>query len=172
MGKNLAKEPLERRIFLIRDHRVMLDSDLAQLYGGKTSELNKAVSRNKERFPQDFMFKLSSEEAANLRFQSGISSWGGRRYLPNAFTEQGVAMLSGVLRSKRAVRANVAIMRTFIKLRQMLSTNKDLAARLDELGRKSQTHDVQIRSIFQAIQEILDPPERPKHRIGFRVEDG
>jgi len=96
MGKDLAKEPLERRIFLIRGHRVMLDSDLAGLYGVKTSELNKAVSRNKDRFPEDFMFKLSTEEAKNLRFQFGISSWGGRRYLPRAFTEQGEPLPQGL----------------------------------------------------------------------------
>ncbi|MFH1724262.1 MAG: ORF6N domain-containing protein [Elusimicrobiota bacterium] len=157
-----------RRIFLIRGRRVMLDSDLAGLYGVKTSELNKAVSRNKDRFPPDFMFQLSAEEEKNLRFQFGISSWGGRRYLPRVFTEQGVAMLSGVLRSKRAVRANIAIMRAFVKLRRMVSAHKELAKRLDELERKTQSHDTQIRNIFQAIREIMSPSHEPGKRIGFR----
>ena len=125
---------IERRIYLIRKQKVMLDSDLAELYGVETFNLNKAVKRNIDRFPDDFMFQLSQEEAESLRFQIGmskVSGRGGRRYLPYAFTEQGVAMLSSVLNSKRAVQVNIAIMRAFVKLRELLATHKDLAQKLE-----------------------------------------
>ena len=170
-------EQVEQKIYLIRGHKVMLDSDLAKLYGVQTKSLNLAVKRNQDRFPEDFCFQLSKEEAKNLIFQFGISkgegnlrfqfetsSYGGRRYLPHAFTEQGVAMLSSVLRSKRAVLVNVAIMRTFVKLRQMLATHKDLAQRLDQLEQK---YDSQFRVVFEAIRQLMKPPDQPKRRIGF-----
>ena len=157
-------ETIEQKILLIRGQKVMLDRDLAKLYGVPTKSLNLAVKRNLDRFPSDFMFQLTEEEFFNLRFQFETSSWGGQRYLPYAFTENGVAMLSSVLNSKRAVQANIQIMRTFTKLREIISANKDLSRRLDELEKK---YDAQFRIVFDAIRELMTPPE-PKHRkIGF-----
>ena len=150
----------------------MLDSDLAQLYGVKTKELNKAVQRNKDRFPADFMFRLASAEVSNLRFQIGTSSFhGGRRYLPYAFTQEGAAMLSGILRSSRAIRANIAIMRAFVRVREILETHKDLARRLEELERKYNAHDHQFQAVFDSIRELMKTPEKPKRRIGFIAEE-
>ncbi|HOU35802.1 MAG TPA: ORF6N domain-containing protein, partial [Candidatus Omnitrophota bacterium] len=156
------------KILFIRGKKVMLDRDLAELYGVKTKELNKAVSRNCERFPEDFMYQLTREEVANLRFQIGTSSYGGLRYLPYVFTQEGVAMLSSVLRSKRAVQVNIAIMRAFVKLRELLLTHKELAEKIDELERKYQMHETDIQVIFQAIKKLLEPPdEPPKPRFGM-----
>jgi len=147
----------------------MLDKDLAKLYGVETFNLNKAVKRNLDRFPEDFMFQLNKEEFDNLIFQFGISSWGGTRKLPYVFTEQGVAMLSSVLRSRRAIHVNIAIMRAFVKLRQILSTHKDLVHKLAELERKIEKHDAEIQSIFEAIRQLMaPPPEKPRRYIGFR----
>lgn len=170
---------IERRIYLIRKQKVMLDTDLAELYGVETRVLVQAVKRNRDRFPADFMFQLTKEEAESLRFQTEISNLrshsvisrsphGGRRYLPYAFTEQGVAMLSGVLHSKRAVQVNVAIMRTFVQLREMLATHKDLARKLEALEKK---YDRQFRVVFDAIRELMTPEEPPKQRqIGFQTD--
>ena len=156
---------IESRILLIRGHKVMLDSDLAALYGVATKVLVQADKRNVERFPQDFMFQLSREEFTILRSQSVTSSqWGGRRYPPYAFTEQGVAMLSSVLRSKRAVLVNVEIMRTFVRLRRLMASHAELQRRLDELERK---YDKQFKVVFDAIRELMEPPEKPTRRIGF-----
>jgi hypothetical protein len=156
---------IERTILVIRGHRVMLDADLALLYEVEAKVLNQAVKRNIERFPADFMFQLTAEEAEHLRSQSVTSSsWGGRRYLPYAFTEQGVAMLSSVLRSPRAVQVNIEIMRAFVRLRQMLQQNADLARKLAQLERK---YDTQFRAVFDAIRELMKPPEKPRRRIGF-----
>ena len=164
----IPQEVIERKILLIRGQKVMLDRELAKLYGVTTFNLNKAVKRNIDRFPEDFMFQLTSEEHKNLTFQNGISSWGGLRKLPYAFTEQGVAMLSSVLRSKKAIHVNIAIMRTFVKLKAMLSTHKALAHKLNELERKIEKHDVEIQSIFKAIRQLMaPPPEPPKRKIGF-----
>ena len=164
-------EAIEKRIFFIRGHKVMLDTDLAELYGVETFNLNKAVKRNIDRFPTDFMFQVTKDEMESLIFQFGISKTsgrGGRRYLPYAFTEQGVAMLSGILNSQRAVHVNIAIMRTFVKLRELLGTHKELAHKLEELERKIERHDEEIRSIFQAIRQLMVPPIKPKRRItGF-----
>jgi hypothetical protein len=168
---------IERRIYLIRKQKVMLDSDLAELYGVETFNLNKAVKRNSNRFPADFMFQLTREEAESLRFQTGMSNGrshsgiskpgrGGRRYLPYAFSEQGVAMLSTVLRSERAIQVNVAIMRAFVQLRELLATHKDLAEKLDALEKK---YDKQFRIVFEAIRELMKPEDPPKEQqIGFR----
>ena len=161
----------EKRILLIRSLRVMLDYDLAELYGVETGALNRAVKRNADRFPKDFMFQLTAEEAENLKCQIGISSdWGGRRRsLPHVFTEQGVAMLSSVLRSRRAVRVNIAIMRAFVRLREMLLTNADLARKLAELERK---YDSQFKEVFDAIRQLMaPPPEPPKTEMGFHVRE-
>ena len=155
--------PLERIagcIYLIRGQKVMLDADLAVLYGVETRAFHQAVKRNPDRFPEDFMFRLTSEETASLRSQTVISSWGGRRHPPYAFTEQGVAMLSSVLRGRRAARVNVAIMRTFVRLRQILATHEDLA-------RKVAQHDRQITLLFDQVQKWLAPPPLKKKTIGF-----
>jgi len=159
-------ERIEKAILLIRGHKVMLDSDLAGLYEVETFNLNKAVKRNLERFPSDFMFQLTVQEFNNLKFQSGRSSWGGRRTPPYAFTEQGVAMLSSVLRSSRAVQVNVAIMRTFVRLRQMLSSHSDLARKLNALEKK---YDDQFKVVFEAIRQLMTPLPGKQRSIGFQT---
>src|SRR6266446_1731499 len=160
-------ERIESAIFFIRDEKVMVDSDLAELYGVETKALNRAVKRNLKRFPVDFMFQLTAEEAATLRCQTGTSKpgRGGRRYLPNVFTEQGVAMLSSVLNSERAVMVNVEIIRAFVKLRQMLASNVELSRRLDELESK---YDNQFKVVFDAIRQLMSPKVRNRKEIGFR----
>jgi phage regulator Rha-like protein len=173
MQELVPQEVIENRIYFIRGHKVMLDSNLALLYGVKTKNLNKAVKRNLERFPGDFMFQLTSKELESLRFQFGTSKQGrgGRRYLPLVFTEQGVAMLSSVLQSRRAIHVNIAIMRAFVKLRRILSTHKKLAQKLKELEGKVSKHDAEIESIFEAIRQLMaPPPEKPRRMIGFRQE--
>ena len=152
---------------MIRGQKVMIDSDLAHLYGIKTKNLNKAVSRNPRRFPKDFMFRLTTQEYENLRFQIGTSKRGGRRYLPSAFTEQGVAMLSSVLNSERAILVNIAIMRAFVRIKQTLVTHKEVSRKLKELEDRSDKHDSQINAIFDAIRKMLTIEEKPKRRIGF-----
>ena len=142
----------------------MLDKDLAELYEVETKMLNRAVKRNLDRFPGDFMFQLTAEEGNNLRYQNGTSSWGGRRYSSYAFTEQGVAMLSSVLRSKRAVLVNIEIMRAFVRLRQILGAHADLARKLAALERK---YDSQFKAVFDAIRELMTPPPAKKRPIGF-----
>lgn len=150
----------------------MLDKDLATLYGVTTGNLNKAVSRNIDRFPDDFMTQLTDEEFKNLIFQFGISSWGGTRKLPRAFTEQGIAMLSSVLKSKRAIHVNIAIMRVFVKLKEISSTHKELSGKLTELENKIERHDEEIHTIFEAIRQLMKPPDTNKQKIGFlRAKD-
>lgn len=188
MSSHALAIQVERRIYLIRGEKVMLDADLAWLYGVETKVLNKAVKRNRNRFPTDFMFQLTQAEAEGLRLQIGTSKdaipdgtpglrfqfgtsktkRGGRRYLPYAFTEQGVAMLSSVLRSKRAVHVNIAIMRTFVRLREMLLSNADLARKLAALEKK---YDTQFKVVFDAIRELMTPPEKPKRQIGFHSHE-
>jgi phage regulator Rha-like protein len=165
-NKSLVPEDrIEQIILIIRNQKVILDSDLAALYGVETKNLNKAISRNKTRFPEDFMFQLTKDEVENLRFQFGTSSYGGRRYLPYAFTEHGALMAANVLNSPQAITMSVAIIRTFIKLRQILSLNKDLAHRLDELEKK---YDEQFQVVFQVIRRLTELPEEPKKpKIGF-----
>lgn len=160
-------EKIEKAIYLIRGEKVMLDRDLACLYGVATKLLNRAVKRNLQRFPQDFMFQLTTDEAKVLRYQIGTSKKGrgGRRYLPYVFTEQGVAMLSSVLNSERAVLVNIEIMRAFVKLRQMLASNAELARRLDELESK---YDKQFRIVFDAIRKLMATPVPDRKEIGFR----
>ena len=170
MGSNLIpQEIIEQKIYLIRGHKVMLSNHLAELYDVEVRSLIQAVKRNKDRFPDDFMLQLTDAEFQNLKSQIVISSWGGfRRSTPYAFTEQGVAMLSSVLRSKRAIQVNIAIMRAFVKLREILSTHKDLAQKLNELEHKIERHDEEIMAIFDAIRQLMAPPPRePKRRIGF-----
>ncbi len=168
----IPPELIERKIYLIRGQKVMLDNDLAELYGVETFNLNKAVKRNIERFPQDFMFQLTREEYNSLRFQFGILKRGQHsKYLPYAFTEQGVAMLSSVLRGKQAVQVNIAIMRTFVKLREILSTHKELAHKLAQLEQKIEKHDEEIKVVFDAIRQLMTPPETKKKKIGFIVRE-
>jgi ORF6N domain len=156
---------VEWRIYQIRGEKVMLASDLAELYGVSTSALNQAVRRNQVRFPSDFMFQLNAQEWNSLKSQNVISKRGGvRRARPYAFTEQGVAMLSSVLTSDRAAAVNVAIMRTFVRLREMLLSNADLARKLNALEQK---YDAQSKVVFDAIRELMTPPASPKRRIGF-----
>ena len=156
--------PIERiasRIYLIRDEKVLLDSDLAELYGVPTKRLNEQVKRNIKRFPGDFMFQLSPEEFEILKSQIATSSWGGRRTPPYAFTEQGVAMLSTVLHSNRAIEINVAIMRAFVKIRQMLATNAELARKIEE-------RDRHIANLYEHVRKLLTPPDPPKKNpIGY-----
>jgi hypothetical protein len=167
----IPPERIERAILILRGHKVMLDSELAALYSVGTKALNQAVSRNIERFPEDFMFRLTEEEATRLRSQIVTLKTGRghhRKYLPYAFTEQGVAMLSSVLRSPRAVQVNIEIMRAFVRLRELIATNRDLARRLDHLEKK---YDSQFKVVFDAIRELMAPPEKPRRSIGFRVEE-
>ena len=171
----LPGERIEHCIFLVRGHKVMLDFHLAALYGVETKNLNKAVKRNLSRFPSDFMFQLGAEEVANLKFQIGTSSYthGGRRKPISAFTEQGVAMLSSVLHSQRAVQVNIAIMRAFVRLREALSLHKELAHQLADLERKIEGHDKDIHILFEALRQLMAPPEPPRKEIGFHIkEDG
>ncbi len=167
----IPEEVVERKIFLLHRQKVILSNHLAGLYGIEIRVLVQAVKRNIERFPKDFMFQLTKEEYENLKSQIVISSWGGiRRAYPYAFTEQGVAMLSSVLHSKRAIVVNIAIMRAFVKLRRILSTHKDLVHKLNELERKIEKHDVKIKDIFEAIRQLMIPLEKPKRKIGFHAD--
>ena len=163
-------ERIEKRIHFIREQKVMLDAELAELYGVTTGALNQAVKRNKDHFPSDFLFELSSEETEDLKSQIVTSSsWGGRRRSrPIAFTEQGVAMLSSVLKSRRAVQVNVEIMRTFVRLREMLASNAGLSRKLDDLERK---YDSQFKMVFDAIRQLMIPPDpKRKKAIGYHTE--
>ena len=146
----------------------MLDMDLAEFYGVETKQLKRAVKRNIDRFPDDFMFELDDQEFENLRSQSGTSSWGGVRYAPMAFTEQGVAMLSSVLNSKRAIAVNVQIIRVFTKMRQLLMTHKDILLKLEKLERKTSKHDENFKIVFDYLKELLNPPTEPMRKIGFK----
>ena len=164
-------EQIEQAILLIRGQRVMLDRDLAALYGVETKHLNRAVQRNLDRFPADFTFQLTRDETEALRCQFVTSNVGrgGRRYLPFVFTQEGVAMLSSVLRSPRAVQVNIAIMRVFVRLRETLALHKDLAHKLAQLERKIEGHDTSIRTLFDAIRQLMTPPEKPRREIGFHA---
>jgi hypothetical protein len=157
----------------LRGEKVLLDSDLAGLYGVATAALKRAVKRNKERFPSDFMFQLTAEELRVLRCHFGISKpgRGGLRYCPYAFTEQSVAMLSSVLNSERAVKVNIAIMRAFVKLRETLETNRELARKFAELESRVGKHDEEIAAILEAIRQLMAPPEKPRREIGFHVRE-
>jgi hypothetical protein len=169
MNKMIPQEIIEKKIFVIRGQRVMLDKDLAEMYGVKPIRLREQVKRNMSRFPDDFMIQLNDEETNWLLSQFAIPS---RKHLgghnPYVFTEQGIAMLSTVLNSERAILINIAIMRAFVKLREMLASNKELAKRLDELEKK---FDSQFRVVFEAIKQLMTPLEKPKRQIGFRVEE-
>jgi len=169
-GRHLV--PIERvqsSIHVIRGQKVMLDIDLAGLYGVSTGHLNRAVKRNQIRFPGDFSFRLSTSEAANLKCQTGIASWGGRRTTPLAFTEQGVAMLSSVLRTKRAALVNIQIMRAFARMRELMLTHQDLARKLDELEKKYGQHEKQFVMVFDALRQLIGRPSPAQRKIGFHT---
>ena len=161
---------VSRKIFFLREIYVMLDADLAALYCVTTSHLNRAVQRNRDRFPEDFMFQLNQEEIDALRCHIGMSKRkgrGGRRYAPYAFTEQGVAMLSSVLRSERAVQVNIAIMRTFVRLRVMLTSNEGLRRKIEDMEKR---YDASFQVVFGAIKKMLEAPQKPKRTIGFHSQ--
>lgn len=162
---------IAQSIHFLRGQRVLLDFDLAALYEVATGQLNRAVKRNRSRFPADFMYRLSAKEWEILRCQIGISSWGGRRGLPHAFTEQGVAMLSSVLNSERAVKVNIAIMRAFVKLRAALETNRELARKFAELEQRVGAHDSEIAAIIDAIRQLMASPPKRAREIGFHVRE-
>ena len=181
MDSLIPSERIERRIFSLRERRVMLDSDLAELYGVETKSLNRAVKRNLDRFPGDFMLRLTTREQESLRCQIGTSKpgRGGRRYLAFAFTEQGVAMLSGVLTSPRAVQVNIAIMRAFVRMREVLARHRELAKRLDAAERRLSgqeavlgEHAQEIRKVFEAIRRLMEPPREKRRVIGFTPTGG
>ncbi|MBA3385799.1 MAG: ORF6N domain-containing protein [Chthoniobacterales bacterium] len=173
MSKDIVPvEPIARRILILRKERVLIDADLAKLYGVTTGNLNRAVSRNRDRFPEDFMFRLTREEAQSLICQSGISKGrGGRRALPYAFTEQGVAMLSSILKSGRAIKVNIAIMRAFVRLRGMLEANRELARKFNELEKRVGKHDEEIGAIIEAIRQLMRPATKTTREIGFHVQE-
>ena len=177
MQELIPQEVVENKIYMIRGHKVMLDKELAKLYGVPTKRLNEQARRNIKRFPSDFMFQLTREESLAVqpivfspRSQIATLKKGRNiKYFPYAFTEQGVAMLSGVINSDRAINVNISIMRAFVKLRQILSTNKELAHKLVELEQKIDRHDKDIGLIFEAIRQLMEPPpEKPKRLIGFK----
>jgi hypothetical protein len=167
----LSVQLIERRIYLIRGQKVMVDEDLAELYEVPTHRLNEQVKRNRKRFPKDFMFQLTKEETGNLRSQFAISrsGHGGRRSLPYVFTEQGVAMLSSVLYSERAIEVNIMIMRTFVKLRQMLETNEELNRKFAAVIRKLSTHDKYFKVVFDELKRLNEQPTPKRSQIGFKV---
>ena len=168
----ITPEFVERRIYLIRGAKVMLDANLAELYQVPTKNLNLAVRRNPDRFPQDFMFQLTKEETESLRLQIETSkaSRGGRRYLPYVFTELGVGMLSSVLKGDRAVQMNVFIIRAFVKLREMLATHKDLAIKIEKLEREQKKHSKELTIVYSFIKKFMEKPIQPTKKIGFNTK--
>ena len=167
--KSALAVPVESRIFVLRGQKVILDNDLAELYGVPVKRLNEQIKRNRERFPQDFMFQLSAEEQQSLRSQNATSKRGGRRYLPYAFTEHGAIMAATVLNSERAVEMSVFVVRAFVRLREMLSTNQQLSGKIDELERRLDTHDASIQDLIEAIRELMEPPPASGRPIGFQL---
>lgn len=159
------------KIYLLRGKKIMLDKDLAELYAVETKQLKRQVKRNAKRFPSDFMFELTKQEFENLRSQFGTSSWGGSRYLPIAFTEEGVAMLSSVLNSERAIQVNIQIIRIFSRFREMILTHKDILLKLEQMEKKLSKHDEEIQLVFSALKKLLNAPKVERKRIGFKREN-
>ena len=173
MTSIIPVESIVSKIVFLRGEKVLLDRDLAELYGVETKQLKRAVRRHISRFPRDFMFELTKNEYESLRYQFGTLKRGEHsKYLPMVFTEQGVAMLSSVLNSDRAIEVNIAIMRAFVQLRRMIASHDELANKLAELERHLRDHDDQIQAIFEAIQQLVAPPEKKKRKIGFEVKEG
>lgn len=166
---NLPDEIVLSKIYLIRGHKVMLDSDLAELYNVETKVLNQAVNRNEYRFPDDFMFKLTDNEWANLKSQIVTSSWGGKRKLPYVFTEHGVLMLSSVLNSRRAIEVNILIVRVFTKIRQMLMDNTDIRLKLEKIEKKADNNSKNIDVLFRYFDELIEKEQKPRKKIGYKT---
>jgi hypothetical protein len=166
----ISEKEIESKIYLIRGQKVMLDSDLAELYEVETRVLNQAVNRNLDRFPLDFMFQINQKDWDNLISQIVISSWGGRRKLPYVFTEHGVLMLSSVLNSKRAILVNIQIMRIYIRLREMLITNKEILLKIELLEKNTTKHGGEIKLIFKYLKQLIDQPVPPRKKIGFKTD--
>ena len=173
MNKEIAipQEVILNKIYMIRDHKVMLDSDLAELYSVETKQLKRQVRRNADRFPNDFMFELSKQEHENLRSQFGTSRWGGTRYKPMVFTEQGIAMLSIILSTKTAIKMNIQIIRTFTRMRKMLLTHKDLLLEVEEIRKKVGNQDEKIELIFNYLKQFVKEKESPRRHIGFKTKN-
>jgi len=167
----IPDELVMNKIYIIRGKKVMLDEDLAELYQVETKRLNEQVRRNIDRFPDDFMFRLAKKEFENLKSQIATSSWGGRRKLPLAFTEQGVSMLSGVLNSETAIRVHIQIIRVFGRMRELLLTHKDILLQLEKIEKKLAGHDEDITLIFGYLKHLLNPPQPPRRKIGFKRKD-
>ena len=165
-AQSIVASKISQKIYFLRGHRVMLSADLARLYGVEARALIQAVQRNIDRFPADFLFQLTADEHKNLKSQFVISSWGGARTAPYAFTEQGVAMLSSVLRSPRAVQVNIAIMRTFVRLREMLATNQKLRRKIEDMEKR---YDAKLQIVFATIESMLEDEDLPKRGIGFHA---
>jgi hypothetical protein len=173
----IPDEIIMSKIYLIRDYKVMLDSDLSELYGVETRRLNEQVKRNIDRFPEDFMFQLTDIEFENLKSQIATSSWGGRRKLPYAFTEHGVLMLSSILSSERAIKVNIQVMRVYVRIREMILTNKDIVKRLDSIERKLSENDNQIMLIFEYLKQFeeakqLESEQKNRPQIGYKPQKG
>jgi len=167
----IPDEKILNKIYMIDGEKIMLDSDLALLYNVETKRLKEAVKRNRERFPKDFMFVVTNKQLINLRTQFATSSWGGSRYKPMAFTEQGVAMLSSILNSRQAIEVNIQIIRIFTRIRKMLSTNKEILQMIDRLERRIKKSDGDIQLIFKVLKQLLNPPMPPRRKIGFKPYD-
>jgi len=164
-----SDDEIINRIFVIRGQKVMIDRDLALLYGVETRRMNEQVRRNITRFPEDFMFKLNNEEFLNLKSQFATSSWGGIRKLPFAFTEHGVLMLSSVLNSDQAIKVNIRIMRVYNRLRELILSHKDILSKLDELEQKVSSHDEQIQLVFEYLKKLISPEKKVRKRVGYKA---
>lgn len=162
-------ELIVNKIYIIRGQKVMLDKDLAEMFDTSTKAFNQSVKRNIERFPEDFMFELTEEEWVNLRSQFVTSSWGGTRYLPKAFTEHGVAMLSGILNSKTAIEVHIKIVRVFSKMRELMLTHKDILLKLEQIEKQTTANSSDIQTIFKALKQLLNPPKEERVKIGYKI---
>ncbi len=172
MSKEIAipDEIITSKIYLIRGQKVMVDRDLAELYQVETKQLKRQVRRNMERFPEDFMFELTKDESDNLRSQFGTSSWGGSRYVPMVFTEQGVAMLSSVLNSSRAIAVNIRIIRVFTKIREMLTDNLNIKIEIEEIKKKLSNQNKNIELVFNYLDELIEKKDKPRTQIGYKKD--
>lgn len=170
-GISIPDEVIISKIYVVRGQKVMIDRDLAEMYGVTTGNLNRSVKRNMKRFPEDFIFQLTNDEFKNLIFQNGTSSWGGTRKMPYVFTEQGVAMLSSILNSDTAIEVNIRIIRIFTRLRELVLTHKDILLKLEQIEQKITGHEDDIQMIFSALKQLVQEPNPPRKRIGFKVKD-
>ena len=170
-GISIPDEVIISKIYVVRGQKVMIDRDLAEMYGVTTGNLNRSVKRNMKRFPEDFIFQLTNDEFKILIFQNGPSSWGGTRKMPYVFTEQGVAMLSSILNSYTAIEVNIRIIRIFTRLRELVLTHKDILLKLEQIEQKITGHEDDIQMIFSALKQLVQEPNPPRKRIGFKVKD-